>query len=180
MFYLAALQTFVFKTVITIATAVLYIIAFYVDQITKSPEHRWGNFWKFAFLPLLCLLFVSQVYAGWILLNLSKRCKVQQKKQALEESASLSETQKVKRESILERQDKELSLDAFENDSAQFWHPVMSHDVEKKDEDVQNTTGRTSNSDDSDGIISVEKCVSHKDATILPANAGPSDPEVDV
>jgi hypothetical protein len=75
LFAAAALQSFVLKTLVTLAALVLFIREAYIDGKLNTATSRWDSFWKVAFIPLLCMLYGSQLYACKILYILAERCK---------------------------------------------------------------------------------------------------------
>lgn len=69
LFFLATLQAFVMKTIVTVAAALYFFIV-----VTKAKRTAWKQFWTVCFLPLLILLYASQLYACKILWILRNRC----------------------------------------------------------------------------------------------------------
>jgi hypothetical protein len=72
LFYAAAVQAFVLKTIVSIYAVGYAIIKLYLSD---DDATNWMWFWRFFFLPTLLVLYASQVYACKILYNLSSRCR---------------------------------------------------------------------------------------------------------
>jgi hypothetical protein len=64
LFYAAAAQAFVLKTIVTIVAVGYAIVIFYASD---DDVNGWTWFWRFFFLPCLLVLYASQVYACKIL-----------------------------------------------------------------------------------------------------------------
>lgn len=74
LFYLATVQAFVLKTLVTVAALVFFALNTINDEFNDESNH-WDMFWLVSFVPLLLLLYAAQVYACGILYSLAKRCK---------------------------------------------------------------------------------------------------------
>jgi hypothetical protein len=72
LFYAAAVQAFVLKTIVSIAAVGYAIVILYVsdDDVTS-----WTWFWGFCMPPFLLVMYPVQVYACKILYDLSSRCR---------------------------------------------------------------------------------------------------------
>lgn len=76
LFYAATLQALILKTLVTFAAFAFFIRdAWVVDTFGDDPA-RWDMFWKVLFLPLLAILYASQLYACNILYSLGRRCSI--------------------------------------------------------------------------------------------------------
>jgi hypothetical protein len=73
LFRLAAMQSFIVKTAVTIGVVVYYYI-FLTAEGEQHPQGAWGMFWKICFLPLLLLLYSTQLFASKIMYALAERC----------------------------------------------------------------------------------------------------------
>jgi hypothetical protein len=71
LFYAAAAQAFILKTIVSIA-AVGYAIA--ILYVRDDDASNWMWFWRFCFLPSVIVLYASQLYACKILYDLGYRC----------------------------------------------------------------------------------------------------------
>lgn len=74
LFYVAAVQAFVMKTVVTFAAFIFFIRDVFVNNAFNNEPTSWDLFWKILFLPLLVVLYGSQLYACKILYSLGRRC----------------------------------------------------------------------------------------------------------
>jgi hypothetical protein len=74
LFYGAAAQSFALKTIVTIFTTGYVIVTLYVSDDLKDVTSNWKLFWRICFLPLLLVLYASQLYACKILYALGSRC----------------------------------------------------------------------------------------------------------
>jgi hypothetical protein len=74
LFYAAAAQALVLKTIVTIVTIGYVIYTFYVSDDLNDVTSNWKLFWRICFLPLLLVLYASQLYACKILYALGSRC----------------------------------------------------------------------------------------------------------
>jgi hypothetical protein len=72
LFYASAAQTFILKTIVSIALAGYAISNFYVND---DEATGWMWFWRFCFLPPVIVLYASQLYACKILYDLGSRCR---------------------------------------------------------------------------------------------------------
>ncbi|CAB9515836.1 expressed unknown protein [Seminavis robusta] len=71
-FYFSAAQSLLFKTAVTIASVIYFVLS---KQVGELPtDTNWGLFWTIFTMPLLALLYGAQVYACLILYKLGKRC----------------------------------------------------------------------------------------------------------
>lgn len=75
LFFIAAIQTFVFKMFLFIGCIVTYGTVVYKGHWKNTD---WDRFWLYLFIPLLVLLFTAQSYATWILYQLSIKIKSNQ------------------------------------------------------------------------------------------------------
>jgi hypothetical protein len=74
LFYAAAAQAFILKTIVSGAAVGYAIIVFYVDGDLDADVTNWKWFWKICFLPFVIVLYASQLYACKILFELGSRC----------------------------------------------------------------------------------------------------------
>lgn len=70
-FHVAAWQSFIVKTLVTIASVVYYFLEFLINDFDPTS---WGLFWKIAFPLILLPLYIAQLYASYILYVLGNRC----------------------------------------------------------------------------------------------------------
>jgi hypothetical protein len=75
LFRFAAVQSFIFKTSVTIGV-VVYFFIFLTAEGNQHPQGAWGMFWKICFLPLLLLLYLTQLFACKIMYSLADRCAI--------------------------------------------------------------------------------------------------------
>jgi hypothetical protein len=73
LFYAAAAQAFILKTIITVAGVGYIIIYFYASDYLDDDVTNWKWFWKICLLPLLIVLYASQLYACKIMYDLGSR-----------------------------------------------------------------------------------------------------------
>jgi hypothetical protein len=76
LFYAATAQAFILKTLLTAVLIVYYCIAFLARKTVDNQPTSWKWFWKVCFIPLVALLYVSQMYACKILWSLRCRCRL--------------------------------------------------------------------------------------------------------
>jgi hypothetical protein len=107
-FYAAAAQSFLLKTIVTICAFLLCCIDIYARDALEDPTTNWKWFWKIFFLPLLVLLYGSQVYACKILYSLGTRCK---QSNALLEKANSETIAESVDESSKDHEDEDLVLE---------------------------------------------------------------------
>ncbi|CAB9518963.1 expressed unknown protein [Seminavis robusta] len=72
-FNFSAVQTLVFKTMITTVTAVYYIFVVYNQEVVMDGS--WGAFWILFFPPMTLCLYGAQAYSCYVLYLLGKKCK---------------------------------------------------------------------------------------------------------
>ena len=70
LFFFAGIGTFILKTVVTIASMWQYAVYFRDEEEFDS----WSTFWRYSFIPMLLMLYGSQLYACRILYLLGSRC----------------------------------------------------------------------------------------------------------
>ena len=124
LFYAAAAQTFILKTIVTVAAIVYtFIVVYNVSDDSDDDVTNWLWFWRICFLPLLIVLYASQLYACKILYALGSRCSKAQaellhvSKAAGEGGSSQKLQKRASIASIASRRRSELLLDDFENNS---------------------------------------------------------------
>jgi hypothetical protein len=103
LFYTAAAQAFILKTVVTVVSIVYFCVGFLASDAADDQPTNWKWFWTICFLPLLLLLYASQLYACKILYSLAVRCRT---------AGYASIDKKAKRQS---RRESEALLSNFEN-----------------------------------------------------------------
>jgi hypothetical protein len=67
-------QAFILKTIVSIAAGGYAIVVLYVSEDLDDDTTNWKWFWRICFLPLLIVLYASQLYACKILYALGGRC----------------------------------------------------------------------------------------------------------
>jgi hypothetical protein len=105
LFYIAAAQAFILKTIVSVVSIVYFCVVFLANDAADDQPTNWKWFWKICFLPLLLLLYASQLYACKILYSLAVRCRT---------AGDASTDKKAKRQS---RRESEALLSTFENHS---------------------------------------------------------------
>ena len=70
LFFLSAGQSLLIKTAVTVVSLLFYAQQYGGSQILDS---RWDVFWQYAFVPMLLVLYASQVYACYILFVIGNR-----------------------------------------------------------------------------------------------------------
>lgn len=70
LFFSAGIAALILKTVVTIASMWQYAVFFRDEEEFDS----WATFWRYAFIPILLMLYGSQLYACRILYLLGSRC----------------------------------------------------------------------------------------------------------
>ena len=81
LFWISTVQMFLVKAALTGGCAGYYFILIFSmenndeagDYITFRDDTRWGNFWRYMFLPILFHTFVAHFYVCQLLLTLSQR-----------------------------------------------------------------------------------------------------------
>ena len=78
LFWVAAVQTFLLKAILTGGCAGYYFVLVFGRDDHEDPDQTfdttpWGTFWKIAFLPFLLQTFVAHFYVSQMLLTLSQR-----------------------------------------------------------------------------------------------------------
>jgi hypothetical protein len=118
LFYAAAAQAFVLKTIVTIAAIGYTIVSFYVSDDLDDDTTNWKWFWRICFLPLLLVLYASQLYACKILYALGSRCSKANAALLLGSKATSEGVEEVqRRESAAFRKHSSRLLDGFENNT---------------------------------------------------------------
>jgi hypothetical protein len=74
LFYAAAIQALVLKMAVTLVCLVYYSIVIFKTKELDNQQSQWKWFWKIMFVPMLILLFASQLYAIRILRFLGLQC----------------------------------------------------------------------------------------------------------
>ena len=72
LFYISSLQTLVCKTVITVIFMVMF--GQNSNSFRNPPHGSWGWFWLITGVPIMIVLYGTQVYASYILYVLGQRC----------------------------------------------------------------------------------------------------------
>ncbi len=107
----------------TIVSVVFFVMDAYVNDDLDDPT-SWDLFWKVAFLPLMVLLYGSQLYACKILYLLAKKCKQNFRKleKVVEDATKTLDPNECSRlvrggtcQSRIDHQEMVDNLDAFEN-----------------------------------------------------------------
>jgi hypothetical protein len=111
------------KTVVSIAAVGYAIAIFYVSDALDDDTTNWKWFWRICFLPLLIVLYASQLYACKILYALGYRCSKADAALLAASKATGEGFKEVQRRgsvaSIASRRSSELLLDDFENKTDQ-------------------------------------------------------------
>jgi hypothetical protein len=109
LFYGAAAQAFILKTIVTIVTTGYVIVTLYVSDDLKDITSNRKLFWRICFLPLLLVLYASQLYACKILYALGS--------DALVKPPGECSKEEVQRRESLARENSSRLLDCFENNT---------------------------------------------------------------
>jgi hypothetical protein len=118
-FYAAAVQSFILKTIVTIVAIGYAILILYVSDDVDDDTTNWKWFWRIYFLPLLLVLYSSQLYACKILYTLASRCLKANATALLGAPSKATDEgfKEVQRRESLARKESRLLLDEFENNT---------------------------------------------------------------
>ena len=123
LFYAAAAQAFVLKTIVSIAAVGYAIKIYYISDDLDDDTTNWKWFWRICFFPLLIVLYTSQLYACKILYALGCRCSKADAALLAASKTTGEGSKEIQRRgsvaSIASRRNSELLLDDFENYSDQ-------------------------------------------------------------
>jgi hypothetical protein len=100
LFRIAAVQSFVVKTGVTIGVIIYYFI-FLAAEGEQHPQGAWGMFWKICFLPMLLVLYLTQLFACKIMYSLAERCSIMAIKSEENRRASILQTKMRTTDAIL-------------------------------------------------------------------------------
>jgi hypothetical protein len=77
-FFIATAQAFLLKTVVTVISVIYFSI-----EVHRNGDSGggWPVFWKYAFIPLLLLLYLAQLYACHVMYVLGRRTRVDVRKE---------------------------------------------------------------------------------------------------
>jgi hypothetical protein len=110
LFYAAAAQAFVLKTIVSVVAVGYAIVILYISD---DDANSWTWFWRFCFLPSLLVMYPVQVYACKVLYDLSSRCR---KAHALLGESAFSEEIDSKDEHEIETEEFSEEIDSKEHE----------------------------------------------------------------
>jgi hypothetical protein len=141
LFRIAAVQSFIVKTAVTIGVVVYYFI-FLIAEGEQHPQGAWGMFWMICFLPLLLLLYSTQLFACKIMYSLAERCSIMAIKSEKNRRASILQPKMRTTDAILTDSDNSSSRVGFtESLRSLVWfaRPPLATDVMDPLEEIEST-----------------------------------------
>jgi hypothetical protein len=155
LFLVACVQSFVFKTAITVVGMVYYVYIIMNGDI-EGQRTNWNWFWSVCFFPLLALLYGAQLYACKILWDLHLKCKRPIARPTAADSAK--ETDTIQESSTSQNSKKtEMEVEAAPDSGVES--PSSRNDTSVRN-DIENPVKAESGEDDLNAVHEPDEVVS--------------------